>query len=185
MKKIAAAVGLLVVAAAAVAALQPGGAGAVDPLDELAGLAESEGLWLHVDAAWGGAAAFVPELQPLLAGIERADSITFDAHKWLSVPMGAGFYLTRPGDLLEPRQLAVIARGATPTLKSERGAVLVVLGGEPLDGPRYMWWNFVSSDKDRILAAANAWRTGGFATIPGDDKEFIPLPEELPHWTTQ
>jgi glutamate/tyrosine decarboxylase-like PLP-dependent enzyme len=77
------------------------GAGAVDPLEELATLAESEGLWLHVDAAWGGAAAFVPELRPLLAGIERADSITFDAHKWLSVPMGAGFHLTRRGELLE------------------------------------------------------------------------------------
>ncbi len=70
-------------------------AGAVDPLADLAGIAEGEGLWLHVDAAWGGAAALVPELRPLLAGIERAGSITFDAHKFLSVPMGAGLYLTR------------------------------------------------------------------------------------------
>jgi len=57
-------------------------------------------LWCHVDAAWGGAAALVPELRPLLAGIEQADSITFDAHKWLSVPMGAGLYLTRHADIL-------------------------------------------------------------------------------------
>jgi len=75
-------------------------AGAIDPLAELAEVSDSEGLWFHVDAAWGGAAAFVPELRSLLAGIERADSITFDAHKWLSVPMGAGLFLTRHPDAL-------------------------------------------------------------------------------------
>jgi glutamate/tyrosine decarboxylase-like PLP-dependent enzyme len=75
-------------------------AGIVDPIGELAGLAAVEGLWLHVDAAWGGAAAILPELRPLLAGVERADSITFDAHKWLSVPMAAGIYLTRHPEIL-------------------------------------------------------------------------------------
>src|SRR5439155_1329002 len=76
-------------------------AGAIDPIPDLAGIAEREGLWYHVDSAWGGAAALLPELRPLLAGIERADSITFDAHKWLSVPMGAGIFLTRHPSLLE------------------------------------------------------------------------------------
>ena len=76
-------------------------AGAIDPLPAIADLAAREKLWLHVDAAWGGAAALVPELRPLLAGIERADSITFDPHKWLSVPMGAGMYLNRHPGLLE------------------------------------------------------------------------------------
>ncbi len=70
-------------------------AGAIDLLGPLADVAEKNGLWFHVDAAWGGAAALVPELRPLLLGIERAHSITFDAHKWLSVPMGAGVYITR------------------------------------------------------------------------------------------
>ena len=65
-------------------------AGVIDPLKEIASVAREEKLWFHVDAAWGGAAAFVPELRPLLSGIEDADSITFDAHKFLSVPMGAG-----------------------------------------------------------------------------------------------
>jgi len=75
-------------------------AGAIDPLPEIAEVADREGLWFHADAAWGGAAALVPELKPAVAGLERADSITFDAHKWLSVPMGAGLYLTRhPGAL--------------------------------------------------------------------------------------
>jgi len=76
-------------------------AGAIDPLADIAEVAAREKLWLHVDAAWGGAAALLPELRPLLEGIERADSITFDAHKWLSVPMGAGIYLTRHPDILD------------------------------------------------------------------------------------
>jgi glutamate/tyrosine decarboxylase-like PLP-dependent enzyme len=64
-------------------------------------VASAERLWFHVDAAWGGAAALVPELRSHLDGMERADSITFDAHKWLSVPMGAGLYLTRHAEILE------------------------------------------------------------------------------------
>jgi glutamate/tyrosine decarboxylase-like PLP-dependent enzyme len=76
-------------------------AGAIDPLSELGELARKEDLWFHVDAAWGGAAALVPEMRPLLHGIDRADSITFDAHKWLSVPMGAGLFLTRHPDILD------------------------------------------------------------------------------------
>ena len=88
-------------------------AGAIDPLPELAGLAAREGMCFHVDAAWGGAAALVPEMKPLLAGVERADSITFDAHKWLSVPMGAGIYLTRHPDILS-RTFDVLAAYMPP-----------------------------------------------------------------------
>lgn len=77
-------------------------AGVVDPILDLAQVADEEGgLWLHVDAAWGGAAALVPELRPLIEGTARASSITFDAHKWLSVPMGAGLYITRHPGILE------------------------------------------------------------------------------------
>ncbi len=75
-------------------------AGVIDPIDEVAEVAAREGAWFHVDAAWGGAAAFVPELRAALGGIEKADSITFDAHKWLSAPMGAGLYLTRHSEIL-------------------------------------------------------------------------------------
>jgi glutamate/tyrosine decarboxylase-like PLP-dependent enzyme len=76
-------------------------AGIVDPLASLADIAARERIWYHVDAAWGGAAVLVPELRPLMAGIERADSITFDAHKFLSVPMSASMILTRHRDILE------------------------------------------------------------------------------------
>jgi glutamate/tyrosine decarboxylase-like PLP-dependent enzyme len=70
-------------------------AGVIDPLEALAGLCAREKLWLHVDAAWGGAAVFSPKLRPHLAGIERADSLTCDAHKWLAAPMGAGMFFCR------------------------------------------------------------------------------------------
>jgi len=75
-------------------------AGVIDPIQPLAALAAQEGLWHHVDAAWGGAAALSPKLRGLLDGIEHADSITFDAHKWLSAPMGAGIFLTRDPSIL-------------------------------------------------------------------------------------
>ena len=75
-------------------------AGVVDPLAQIADTASREKLWFHVDAAWGGAAILVPELRDVLAGIERSDSLTFDTHKWLSVPMGGGLYLTRHRNIL-------------------------------------------------------------------------------------
>lgn len=75
-------------------------AGAIDPLREIAAIAARNNLWFHADAAWGGAAALVPEMRPLLDGIELADSITIDAHKWLCVPMGAGIFLTRHPQIL-------------------------------------------------------------------------------------
>lgn len=71
------------------------GGGAIDPLLELADFCRDERLWFHVDAAWGGAAVLSPRLRPQLAGIERADSITCDAHKWFSVSMGAGMFFCR------------------------------------------------------------------------------------------
>lgn len=70
-------------------------AGTVDPLPELAGLATAEGLRFHVDAAWAGATVLSDRLRHLLDGIELADSVTVDPHKWLAMPMGAGMFLTR------------------------------------------------------------------------------------------
>jgi glutamate/tyrosine decarboxylase-like PLP-dependent enzyme len=73
-------------------------AGVIDPLPELASFCRSEGLWFHVDAAWGGAAVISPRLRHYLGGVEAADSITCDAHKWFSVPMGAGMFFCRHPD---------------------------------------------------------------------------------------
>lgn len=69
--------------------------GAIDPLDRIARVCEREGLWFHVDASYGGPAVLAPDLQPLFAGIERADSIAFDPHKWLYTPLPGGCALFR------------------------------------------------------------------------------------------
>lgn len=75
-------------------------AGTVDPIAALASVAGRHQIWFHVDAAWGGAAVLLPEHRALFTGCELADSITVDAHKWLSVPMGCSFLLTRHPGLL-------------------------------------------------------------------------------------
>jgi len=72
--------------------------GAIDPLKELGRFCQRAGLWFHADAAWGGAAILSPELRHHLAGIESADSITCDAHKWFSVSMGCGMFFCRHPD---------------------------------------------------------------------------------------
>lgn len=69
--------------------------GAIDPLDALADFCRDEGLWLHVDGAFGAMAALSPELRGLVRGLERADSVAFDLHKWLYVPIEAGCVLVR------------------------------------------------------------------------------------------
>lgn len=71
--------------------------GAVDPLESIADISAANGLWFHVDGAFGALAMLSPELRPLIAGIERADSIGFDFHKWAHVPYDAGFLLVRDG----------------------------------------------------------------------------------------
>ena len=76
------------------------GGGMIDPLHACADTAAQAGLWYHVDAAWGGAALASARLRPLLAGIERADSITIDAHKWFATTMGCAMFLTRHATLL-------------------------------------------------------------------------------------
>jgi redox-sensitive bicupin YhaK (pirin superfamily) len=80
------------------------------------------------------------------------------------------------GHAYERGRLLVFKPAAQVLLKAERKARLMVLGGEPL-GPRYVWWNFVSSSRERIELAKEDWKTGRFGGVPGDN-EFIPLPAE-------
>jgi aromatic-L-amino-acid decarboxylase len=72
--------------------------GAVDPIDALADVCEARGVWLHVDGAYGVAAASTPSAGHLFAGVERADSVTLDAHKWLFLPKACGVVLVRRHD---------------------------------------------------------------------------------------
>ena len=76
------------------------GGGMIDPLHACADIAARERLWFHVDAAWGGSALASDRLRGLLSGIERADSIIIDAHKWLATTMGCALFITIRGELL-------------------------------------------------------------------------------------
>ncbi|MEC8307419.1 MAG: pirin family protein [Pseudomonadota bacterium] len=80
------------------------------------------------------------------------------------------------GILYPESELLVLAPGRDVRVVAPHGARILLFGGEPLDGPRHLWWNFVSSSKERIEQAKIDWLGGRFAQVPGDD-EFIPLPD--------
>ncbi|PZO54146.1 MAG: hypothetical protein DCF16_05570 [Alphaproteobacteria bacterium] len=104
-----------------------------------------------------------------------------------SVPLDAaheerGLYLTTgeieiAGDRFERGRLLVFRPGDAITIKAITPARFMLLGGANL-GARHIWWNFVSSRKERIEQAKEDWKAGRFGTVPGDDKEFIPLPDQ-------
>jgi redox-sensitive bicupin YhaK (pirin superfamily) len=86
------------------------------------------------------------------------------------------------GDRFGPGQLLVFRPGDPITVKAVQGAQkdahVMIVGGAAMDGPRHLWWNFVSSRKERIEQAKAEWAAGHFAKVPGDEIEFIPLPEK-------
>jgi len=84
------------------------------------------------------------------------------------------------GMQLEPTILYVLRPGTAATLRSKRGAHVMLCGGAPLDGPRHVWWNFVSSRRDRINQAKEDWRNDRFLLVPDDKDERIPLPVVTP-----
>jgi redox-sensitive bicupin YhaK (pirin superfamily) len=83
------------------------------------------------------------------------------------------------GQRFEPGRMLVFRAGDKLAVQAgPAGARVLLLGGAAMDGPRYLFWNFVSSSREHIEQAKADWKAGRFATVPGDDKEFIPLPEE-------
>jgi glutamate/tyrosine decarboxylase-like PLP-dependent enzyme len=118
--------------------------GAMDDLDALAAICAREGLWLHVDAAFGALAALAPELRPLLRGIERADSVAFDFHKWAQVPYDAGCVLVRD----PASQIAAFAHDADYLRREARG----LAGGAP-------WPCDLGPDLSRGFRALKVWMT--------------------------
>ena len=113
---------------------------------------------------------------------------------YADVRMAAGSVLPLPGDHEERRiyvaegeiviadpsfaagRLLVFRPGDAISVKAQSDARVMLLGGEPMDGPRHIWWNFVSSSKDKIEAAKDDWKRGRFAIVPGDETDFIHLP---------
>lgn len=81
------------------------------------------------------------------------------------------------GETFAAGQLLVFHPGDRISIMALSQARLMLLGGEPMDGPRHIWWNFVSSSKDRIAAAKSDWKAKRFAAVPDDAEEFTPLPE--------
>lgn len=118
--------------------------GAVDPLDDLADLAQREGLWFHVDGAFGATAYLSERLRPKLHGIERADSIAFDFHKWLHVPYDAGCVLVRDGEM----HRATFASEGPYITRMKRG----LAAGEP-------WFTDYGPDLSRGFRALKVWFT--------------------------
>lgn len=113
--------------------------------------------------------------------------VRMDPGSSLELPANAeerGIYLVSgtpdvDGITFTPERLLVIREGITITIRnrSEGPVRLMIVGGDAMDGPRHIWWNFVSSRKERIEQAKEEWRQGKFDTVPGDAEEFIPLPE--------
>jgi len=104
-----------------------------------------------------------------------------------AIPIDAGaderaLYLTHgdaalDGVWLEPMTLYVLRPGIAATLRSSGGARVMLCGGEAFTTPRHVWWNFVSSRRDRIDQAKRDWKAGNFPKVPDDAEEFIPIPE--------
>ena len=128
---------------------------------------------------WGATAPTRTYAQTIYADIvlEPGGSVPIDDstdERALYVAVGEA---TLDGLTLEPMRLYVLRPGTAATLRSASGGRVMLCGGEAFATPRHVWWNFVSSRRDRIQQAKEDWRAGKFPTIPGDDHEFIPIPE--------
>ena len=110
------------------------------------------------------------------AGSRRSLSAQY-AERAVYVARGA---VELAGTALGLGQMAVLAPGQAVDIAASSPATVMVLGGEPV-GPRYMFWNFVSSSPDRLEQAKEDWRQGRMVLPPGDDSEFIPLPDDRPN----
>ena len=84
---------------------------------------------------------------------------------------------TLEGVPLEPMKLYVLRPGIAATLRSDTGGRAMLAGGDAFTTPRHVWWNFVSSRRERIEEARRAWTAGEFPVVPGDDQEWIPIPQ--------
>ena len=142
---------------------------------------EGEGLHLTVVAGTThGLRAPVPVFTPTLylAGDLEAGAIfELDAeHEQRALYVVDGAVETG-GQRIDRFALAVLPAGGPVGLRALIDSRVVILGGAALDAPRHLWWNFVSSSRERIEQAKRDWSEGRFGPVPGDDQEFIPLPE--------
>jgi redox-sensitive bicupin YhaK (pirin superfamily) len=129
---------------------------------------------------WGRRAATTCHAETIYAEIDLAPSgaLPIDSEADERAVMLVGGEASLDGQALEPYALVVLRPGEPMTLASERGGKVMLMGGEAFPTRRYVHWNFVSSSRERIEQAKEDWRAGRFPLIPGDDEEFIPLPDK-------
>lgn len=112
------------------------------------------------------------------AALERGARLDLPAaHEERAIYVAAG-RIEIAGDAFDAGQFLVFRPGDTIAMEAVEPCRLILLGGAPMDGPRHIWWNFVSSSKERIEQAKADWKAGRFAKVAGDEREFIPLPEQ-------
>ena len=128
---------------------------------------------------WGARAPTTTYAETIYAEIALAPggAIPIDAEADERAVMLVGGEASLDGEPLTVFDLNVLRPGEPMALRSESGGRAMLLGGEAFANRRYVWWNFVSSDRDRIEQAKTDWREGRFARVPGDEEEFIPLPD--------
>ena len=127
---------------------------------------------------WGARAPTTTHAATIYAEIVLAASgaLPIDAVADERAVMLVGGEATLDGLPLDPYVLTVLAPGAAMRLASDTGGRVMLLGGEAFQTKRHVWWNFVSSSRERINQAKNDWRAGNFPQVPGEH-EFIPIPE--------
>jgi redox-sensitive bicupin YhaK (pirin superfamily) len=128
---------------------------------------------------WGQRAPTTTYAETVYAeiGLQPGGAIPIAADADERAVMLVGGDATLDGQPLALYELNVLKPGEPMTLRSERGGRAMLMGGEAFATRRYVWWNFVSSDRERIEQAKHDWCDGRFAKVPGDEAEFIPLPE--------
>jgi redox-sensitive bicupin YhaK (pirin superfamily) len=128
---------------------------------------------------WGQRAAATCYAETIYAEILLAagGAIPIEAEADERAVMLVGGEASLDGEPLKLYDLVVLRPGDAMTLRSDRGGRAMLLGGEAFTSRRYVWWNFVSSNRERIEQAKADWREGRFGKVPGDEDEFIPLPE--------
>ena len=144
-------------------------------------LVEAEGVSARVlmGTLWGKSAGVTEHSQTIYADIllGGGSSIPIDAmadERGVLVTEGQA---SLDGDRLEPFTLYVMAPGQPMTLRAETASRVMLLGGEAFATQRHVFWNFVSSSRERINQAKEDWKARRFPLVPGDEEEFIPLPE--------
>lgn len=128
---------------------------------------------------WGHAAPTTQHSDTIYAEIVLAPggAIPIDSAAEERAVMLVGGEASVDGVALGLYELAVLAPDQTMRLASERGGRVMLLGGAAIGSPRHVWWNFVSSSRERINQAKDDWRQGRFPKVPGDEDEFIPIPQ--------